>query len=276
MKPLRDDLLSGRALEGLTREKQLSLLCQAVVAEQQRPPEEQDAALIGFCLDRIGELQEVALPYSEEAMALRLASFQKKAAKKEDGRKRKAAGRVAVLLAACFLLLLFSLSVTAATLGYSSVIAWLEESLFASDPPPADDLPANGILYTKSKETTLYKSISELWKTEGLSLLYPARLPGTAKLQRITEETGLDGEILWHFDFTNDSITLRVSNRPASTEPPADFNLYKTGLADFFFAKEADGSGYGLAVIDGYEYLFFAENYRDLFFIFDHLSTPNS
>ena len=187
--------LLGLNMNKATKEQKIQWLCQIIDNETDKPEDEIDFALIGECSAYLRELSDKAAEATKEQkqrILQQIKAHHNQTATKSAKVLRprwKTARKVVGIAIAAVLLLTLTLSVIAKVNGYSSAWEYVKENIQQIIGMDAGDkVNDEGITLIKNDGVIAYKSIEELFESEGLDILYPAELPDGVRITKISQQ----------------------------------------------------------------------------------------
>jgi hypothetical protein len=261
--------LLGLNMNKATKEQKIQWLCQMIDNETDKPEDEIDFALIGECSAYLRELSDKAAEATKEQkrrILQQIKAHHNQTATRSAKVLRpswKTARKVVGIAIAAVLLLTLTLSVIAKVNGYSSAWEYVKENVQKIIGMDAGDrMNDEGITLIKNDGVIAYKSIEELFESEGLDILYPAELPDGVQITNILQQVVSESETVYCYQFTDENLFITISTKyEISKEDLENHKKLENISLRAYLVKEVEGD-YQVVVYDGkYEYLIRCQNY---------------
>ena len=219
LESIRDNtFLLGLDMNRATREQKIQMLCQIIDNETDKPEDETDFALIGECSAYLRELSDKAAEATKEQkqrILQQIKAHHNQTATKSAKVLRpnwKTTRKVVAIAIAAALLLTLTLSVIAKVKGYSSAWEYVKDNLQKiAGMDSGDRVNDEGITLIKNDGVIAYKSIEELFESEGLDILYPAELPDGVQITKISQQIVSEDRIVYCYTFNDPNFSITVS-----------------------------------------------------------------
>lgn len=182
--------------------------------------------------------------------------------------------RLAISLAAVFLVIALSFSVAAASLGgFGKAWIYISNSVKELLGMESGKTEVDGITVIKGKYSKKYDTIEDLLSNENFdNILYPSKLPQNIKIKSVTQIQLSDEQYSIVFKFDSDNIKIEITNCYTNDlSLLSDYTIYKTNGMDFYILQKENSIYYSIAQYDGKEYSANCNNYEDLIFILSNM-----
>ena len=235
--------LLGLDMNRATREQKIQWLCQIIDNETDKPEEETDFALIGECSAYLRELSDKAAEATKEQkqrILQQIKAHHNQTAKHVAKVLRpswKTPRKIIAIAATIVLLLALTLTVIAKVNGYSNAWEYIRENAKTFfNMSPGSKVKDGEITLTKHDGVVTYNSIEELLQEEGYDIMYPSDLPDGVKITKISEQIVSDEEIVYCYQFTDETLFIMVSTVPRFS--PEKLEKYEESWHKKFSAME--------------------------------------
>ena len=270
LESIRDNtFLLGLDMNRATKEQKIQMLCQMIDNETDKPEDEIDFALIGECSAYLRELSDKAAEATKEQKRRILQQIKAhhnqtatKSAKVLRPNWKTARKAVAIAIAAALLLTL-TLSVIAKVKGYSSAWEYVKDNLQKiASMDSGDRVNDEGITLVKNDGVIAYKSIEELFESEGLDILYPTELPDGVRITKISQQNVSQERTVYCYKFTDENLYILASTvSGVSLEDLEKYELIQTGKMMFYIEQTLEGNCQAVGYDEEYEYRIYCNDY---------------
>ena len=264
--------LLGLNMNKATKEQKIQWLCQMIDNETDKPEDEIDFALIDECSAYLRELSDKAAEATKEQkqrILQQIKAHHNQTATKSAKVLRpswKTPRKIIAIAATIVLLLALTLTVIAKVKGYSSAWEYVKDNLQKIAGMDAGDrVNDEGITLIKNDGVVAYKSIEELFESEGLDILYPAELPDGVRITKISQQNVSEERTVYCYTFNEQNTSILISTkRSVSNEDLNRCESIQTENVIFYIKKTAEGMYQAIGFDDKYEYRICCNDYSVL------------
>lgn len=248
-------------------------LTAVVLLESSKNYKEMDDALISECVDFLMELEEkkrVLYEYAEKKITE--IPFNGKILPIEHRSKKKTV-RTLVIIAAILITLFSLFCISSIGAGDKDEVLYNKFASIIDSLLPGESFETDGIAFIKRDEEKIYSSIEELFRDEGISLLYPGWMPENEKIDSVEYARYGDEEeyscLFGRPDVYNFSVYIdqKVPDRTKAackSKEIGDHTVYLTDGVTFVQAMfEYEGNYYTLSAKTEEEVIEIIENLKE-------------
>lgn len=238
-------------------EQQLAWVCEFLQKETEKPDDRQDIQLIQECTDYLRDLLACAKPEEENGIAAKDTAAKAAppagapAPKRRSGKRKRL--RIAAIFVAALVAIFGVLTVAAKMEGYDNTIDFVWSCVRKLK--PGESVTGQGITVSKPTGSTQYRTAEDFFKSEQLSVLYPAELPDGLEIRQIRVTDEGNGHTVYSFLFSDPSCTMVIFNYYNPGELPQNAEQVPVNGVTFHLLPLEDGIYHATARYQGYEYV---------------------